>query len=277
MATARSRFAEVASGRIHYQESGQGPPLLLANMWTASGLLWPRRWVERLERSFRLLRVCNRGTGYSSPATEPFSLGDLAADALAVLDHAGVERAHVLGISMGGMLSQLLALSWPQRVERLVLLASCPPRPEAVTPSPQDELRLLTPPPEAASVAEIVRSLWRNMAAPGFAERDPDAIAEIAELSLAVPTSPEVILLQRQAIDGFDGAERLRDLCVPTLIVHGDEDPLLVVENGRRLQRLIAGSSYRELPGVGHLIPWEAHEETLALVEEFLEPVSRSG
>jgi 3-oxoadipate enol-lactonase len=100
---------------VHWRTSGRGPALVLLNGWSASGLAWPRSWIRRLGASFRVIRVDNRGSGWSRHAPTPFTMADLADDVADVLDAEGVERATVLGLSMGGMIAQELALRAPDR------------------------------------------------------------------------------------------------------------------------------------------------------------------
>ena len=115
MTNALAPGKHTASGEvnIHYKDKGTGPPLLILNGWTASGLIWPDEWLQALEPHYRLLRVCNRGTGWSDHVTDPFTVADMVADAVAVLDAEGIDRAHVFGLSMGGMITQQLALTHP--------------------------------------------------------------------------------------------------------------------------------------------------------------------
>src|SRR5205807_2878437 len=112
---------------IHYQDTASGPPLVLLAGFTASGLLWPQAFVAALQEQQRLLRICNRGTGHSDVPDQPFTVTDMANDVVAVLDHANLASANVLGWSMGGIIAQQLALSAPDRVDKLVLANSWPP------------------------------------------------------------------------------------------------------------------------------------------------------
>ena len=126
---------------VHWHRSGKGPPLLLLNGWTASGLVWPETWLGRLEDGYDVIRIDNRGTGWSRSAPSPFTISDLAADARDVLTACGIDRATVLGISMGGMIAQELAIRHSEIVEKLVLVATMPPTP-AHTPMSHHALRL---------------------------------------------------------------------------------------------------------------------------------------
>ena len=100
---------------VHWHESGRGPTLVLLNGWSVSGLVWPTAWIDRLARRYRVVRIDNRGTGWSRRAPAPFAIADLADDVVTVLDAVGADRASILGLSMGGMIAQELALRAPQR------------------------------------------------------------------------------------------------------------------------------------------------------------------
>ena len=119
---------------------------MLLNGWTASGLVWPAGLVAALERDHRVVRIDNRGSGWSRHAPRPYTIGDLAADARRVIDGLGLGRPTVVGLSMGGMIAQELALRWPDRVGRLVLLGTRPPNPEDdVAAGPGDGVAAVEP------------------------------------------------------------------------------------------------------------------------------------
>ena len=270
----RERFTDDRSPRIHYQDRGQGPPVLVLNGWSASGLIWPDVWLERLERSLRLLLVDNRGTGHSGRADLPFTMRDLADDAVAVLDDAGLPAAHVFGLSMGGMIAQTVAVEHPDRVRGLVLCATTPGMRVGV-PSPGETITKLISPARGSSRREIIGRVWPLIAAPGFAERHPDRVDALIDKVAARPTALAVILLQMQAIMGFAyEREAIGGIRAPTLVIHGDADPLIPVENGRILADVIPGARLEILPGVGHIVADEAPERSAELVEEFLLEVS---
>ena len=239
----------------------------MLNGWSASGLIWPDEWVHALEPHHRLLRVCNRGTGWSDHVTDPFTVADMVADAFAVLDAEGIDKADVFGLSMGGMIAQQLALTHPNRVGHLVLCATAPPPPDFVTADPAVFSKLFTPPPGATSVDEVVGNVWSSIVGPGFQERGKDVLDRLVSRAVDRPTSLAVIMLQMQAIATRAGDPA--DITAPTLVIHGGDDPLLPVANGRRLGEVIPGARYVELPGVGHLVPWEEPEKTAAAMREF--------
>jgi pimeloyl-ACP methyl ester carboxylesterase len=270
MSSSTAPGRHVASGpvKIHYQDTGEGPPILVLNGWSASGLIWPDEWVDDLATDYRLLRVCNRGTGFSDRVDQPFTMSDMVADAIAVLDAEGIARAHVFGLSMGGMITQQIALEHPDRVERIVLAATAPPPPDMVVADPSVFAKLFSPPPGATTPHEIVGAVWSNIVGPGFETRGADILNRLVDNAVQQPTPLEVIMLQMQAITTRTGNPA--EIKAPALVLHGDADPLLPVANGRRLAELVPENTYVELPGVGHLVPWEEPSRTASAMREFL-------
>ncbi|MCU1451241.1 MAG: alpha/beta fold hydrolase [Acidimicrobiales bacterium] len=264
--SAPGKHASSGSVQIHYQDSGSGPPVLVLNGWSASGLIWPDEWVHDLDGDYRLLRVCNRGTGWSDHVEDPFTVADMVADAVAVLDAEGIGKAHVFGLSMGGMIAQQLAVEHADRVDRLVLCATAPPPPDFVAAAPEVFARLMSPPPGATTPEEMVGSIWSSIVGPGFEERGADVLGRLVQRAVERPTTLEIIMLQMQAITTRTGSPG--DITAPTLVIHGADDPLLPVGNGRRLAELVPGARYVELDGVGHLIPWEEPARTAKAMRE---------
>lgn len=253
---------------MHYRDIGAGPPLLLLNGMAASGGLWPVAWIERLAASFRLLVVDNRGTGRSGWDGEAFSIADLAGDAASVLDDCGLASAHVLGHSMGGMVAQALAIGQPERVRSLVLCATLPGR--SGVPTPPETLARLPGPRAGRVSAELARNVWRVVTAPGFADRHPEVIAELAAQQAVQRTPRQVVMAQVEAAKAFDSGPRLGSVQAPTLVLHGEADPQVPVDNGRLIARAIPGSKLEVLPGVGHLVAYEAADRCAQLIEDFL-------
>ena len=256
-----------ATAPIHHHDGGAGPGVVLLNGWTASGIVWPRRLVDRLEASHRVIRIDNRGSGWSRHAPSPYTIADLAGDARRLIDTLGLDRPTVVGLSMGGMIAQELAMRWPDEIGRLVLLGTRPPSPEDSPPPPQVTASLLSTPPRGVDLRRFLRDGWATVAAPGFAAAHPDRIDEMAASIARRPTPRFAVLDQARAIAAWSGAGRLRAVTVPTVVVHGTEDPLIPVRNGMRIAQLVPGARYVELPGVGHLVPYEAPDAVADIVE----------
>jgi 3-oxoadipate enol-lactonase len=249
-----------------WHESGSGPTLLLINGWTASGLMWPQRFVERLERSFRVLRVDNRGTGYSRSAPAPYTLADLADDAAAVLRaRGGGEPAAVLGISMGGMVAQELAMRHPALVGSLFLVATRPPSPAHVQAPPERFSAAFDRPPSGRAIDDHLREMWGRFVGPGFVD-DGALHHELVDQIMRRPTPLAAVQTQARAMASWWGSGRLRSITARTTVVHGSSDPLMPVGNGMRLARLTPNARYIELDGVGHLPPIEVPDRLADIV-----------
>ena len=253
---------------VHWHRSGNGPPLLLLNGWTASGLAWPETFLRRLEESYDVIRIDNRGTGWSRSAPSPFTIADLADDAREVLDASDIDRAAVLGISMGGMIAQELAIRHSQIVEKLVLVATRPPTP-AHTQMGRLVFRLtFGRPPRDRPLREFFVTTWAQTTGDGFAAAHPEVFDELGDQIMQRITPRSGLINQMRAILSWHGPQRLRRISAPTVIVHGDQDPLIAVDNGRGLARLMPAARYVELAGVGHLVAHEAGDILIRALSE---------
>jgi pimeloyl-ACP methyl ester carboxylesterase len=261
-----------AGPAVNWHEGGSGEPLLLLNGFTASGLAWPTAWLRRLERRYRVIRVDNRGTGWSRDAPAPFTLADMADDARDVLDALGLDRAVVFGMSMGGMIAQEFAIRHAACVERLVLAATIPPIPAQVPTALGLALSATLFKPTAGDISEPTRDQaaevargWLRFAGESFIPGN-DVIAEMGHQALTRVTPLRGVFMQARALNAWSGPKRLRRISAPTTVLHGEVDRVVPIENGRRLARLIPGAQLVPLPGVGHLVPWEAEDALVRIL-----------
>jgi len=254
---------EVSDRSFSYVRKGEGEPLLLIQGMSATHLAWGRPFLSRLEECFDCIAFDNRGMGRSEPATEQFTISDLAADTLGLLDALEVEQAHVLAISMGGMVAQELALRHANRVRSLTLGATYCGGPGSRLMDPADFGGLV----EAMASGDrdrVVRAMWELNLSPAFRE-DESRFGAFAEMATALPSRRETVRFQMQAIAGHDTSARLAELEPPTLVVHGTEDRVLNVVNGRLVASLIP-ARIELLEGVGHMFWWEQPQRSAALL-----------
>jgi pimeloyl-ACP methyl ester carboxylesterase len=218
---------------------------------------------ELLARRYRVLSFDNRGIGESEIPPGPYTVAELAGDAVAVLDSAGAERARVVGASLGGMVAQLLAAEHPERVERLVLVGTTPGGAGAY-PLPQQTLALMA---EAAALPPDValRRFVENALAPGSALVD-----EVLAYRQQHPPDPAGWAAQAAAGAAWDADGRLGRITVPTLVVAGTADAVVDPRNAQLLADAIPGAGLELLDGAGHLPFWERPGEFAVLVERFL-------
>jgi pimeloyl-ACP methyl ester carboxylesterase len=272
---------------IHYHDdAGSGDPLLVIVGLANNSASAPRAWLDPLRERFRLLRVDNRGTGESSEPTQPFSIEDMAADAVAVLDATGVERAHVYGHSMGGMIAQAIGRDRPDRVRRIVFEATAPSAAAAVettntSPLPAAEQWRTTfmmddeeseHDDEPAITSENAAAFYGLFLAPGFAESAEGApiVEEMAAVYASTRgPSRRTLRWQRQAVMAFDNWPRLGEISAPALVVHPGAD-LVPEERAAAFANALGNGRLLVLPGVGHDVRWEASRLSTEIITEFL-------
>ena len=216
-----------------------------------------------LAERYRVLAFDNRGYGESDIPPGPYTAAELAGDALAVLDAAGVERAHVLGASLGGAVAQELALRHAARVDRLVLVATMSGV-SNMHPLPAPTLQLMVEAP-ALDPAVALRRFVENALAP---EPEPALVERIVELRTANPADPAGWAAQAGIWATFDVWDELPDVTVPTLVVGGEGDVVVDPRNVPLLAARIPGAELRLVPG-GHLFFWNRPAEFVSLLREF--------
>jgi 3-oxoadipate enol-lactonase len=245
----------LASAPLHWERTGAGPPVLLIMGLGLSGGAWWRT-VPVLSRRLAVITFDNRGVGRSRSLLHAYTTESMADDAVSVLDAAGVDRAHVYGISLGGMVAQQLALRHPDRVRSLVLGATNAGGARMRWPDPEVlaflRKRLRMPPEEGAwsSVAFNYGARCRR--------EHPERIAEDIAQRLAHPFPEQAYRAQLWAAALHDCYSRLDRIEAPTLVVHGSDDRMVPVENGRMIADRIPGARLIEVEESGHLFPTEA-------------------
>lgn len=250
--------------RIYWEEGGQGEPLLLIMGLGFSLAMW-RDLRPFLARNFRTIVFDNRGVGKSSVPLLPFSIAAMACDAISVLDAAGVSSAHVLGMSMGGMIAQEAAISFPQRIKKLILgCTNCGGR-HAIQAAP--EVRQALVPRPFQSRARRIQALLPYL-------YDPHTPREAIEQDLAVlrlnPPSARAFLQQLLAILAWDSYDRLPQIAAPALVIHGESDGLIPAANARILAQRIPGARLVLLPQASHIFPTDQPELCRRALLDFL-------
>jgi 3-oxoadipate enol-lactonase len=250
---------------LHYLRAGSGEPMLLIQGMSATHMTWGRAFLSPLEENFDCIVFDNRGMGLSGPAETPFTTADLAADTIGLLDALAIERAHVVGISMGGMVAQELALAHPERIRTLTLGATYCGGPEGTLMAPED-LKMLAAAMASGERERVLRAMWEINLSPTFRE-DDSRFTEFSEMATALPAPKEVILEQMRACGAHDTSGRLGQISVPTQVIHGTADRLLGVGNGLQIASLLSVEP-QLLEDVGHMFWWERPERSAALVRE---------
>lgn len=240
-------YANNAGVRIYWEEEGEGPPLLLIMGLGYSMAMW-HRVRPVLASSFRVIAFDNRGVGSSDVPEPPYSIADMARDAIAVLDAADVPNAHVIGVSMGGVIAQELALDAPDRVRSLVLACTACGGPDAVMAEPE-VLEALT------ARAEMGPEEGVRVMVPYIYDAATPAERIEEDISLRLRTYPTTAgyLGQLQATVGYETYQRLPQISVPTLVLHGRSDRLVPHGNGEDVARRIPGARFVSIPNASHI------------------------
>ena len=270
------------------------PALLLVRGLGTQMIQWPAAFVDALARERNVIIFDNRDVGESEKfdhagepdlptllaggsAPVPYLLEDMAADAIGVLDAFEVSRAHVFGISMGGMIVQEMAARFPDRVQSMVSMMSTSGDPGLPPPTPA-AMQALTQPPERPDDRECVveHGLWarRVLGSPDYP--DPDEVVR-DEFGRAFDRcrNPAGVTRQMAAIAASGSrVELLKQIEVPTLVIHGIEDPLVKVEAGRDTARHVPGAVLEEIAGMGHDLPQGLVPRIVDLI---LEHTDRAG
>jgi len=278
MSTARNGGVE-----IYYEEFGDpgAPTLLLINGLGSQCLNYDVSWCQLFcDEGFHVVRYDNRDVGLSTKcggASGEYTLADMANDAVAVLDAMGVEKAHIMGCSMGGMIAQRLALDHTDRVLSLTSVMSRTGEP-GYGESSEEALAFLLAPAAPSRTAYIDRQVAAHHVYGSKPEwLDDDAIRARAAAAYDRCFCPEGVGRQMQAVgrDGSRSAE-LAQLHLPALVIHGSRDTLIDPSGGRQTASVIPGARYVEIEGMGHDYPPPVWREWVAAWSEFARSVVRA-
>ena len=267
---------------IEYESLGDptAPAILLIMGLGMQLVAWPDAFCRHLvERGFRVIRFDNRDVGLSGrvaggkrphlvwamlaarlrlPLRPPYTLNDMAADAIGLIDGLGIAQAHVVGASMGGMIAQVLAARFPQRVLSLTSIMSSSGNPRLTWPK-VDALRALLSRPEDPRDPEIVIEhlvrVFRVIGSPAF-PADPAELRQRVSRAVRRSYYPDGVVRQLLAvIAAGDRRKLLRTIVAPTLVIHGAADPLVPLDAGQDTVRNIPGSRLMVIDGMGHDLP----------------------
>jgi pimeloyl-ACP methyl ester carboxylesterase len=256
---------EVNGRRLHYVRRGEGEPLLLVMGLSGNHLHWGDRFLDALD-GLETIAYDHRGIGHSDPVTDPYTIADLADDAAGLLEALELQSSHVMGVSMGGMVSQEIALRHPGRVRTLTLGGTYAGGEGSALTDPQIIMTLadllLT-----GRTGEALKAGFEFNVSAEFA-KDPAHWEELAAVGRQLPGTLDVLLQQAQAVAGHDASRRLGEIEAPTLIIHGTEDRMLSVSNAHHIAGLMPRARLEIMEGVGHMFWWEQPERSAALVRD---------
>ena len=258
--------AQVGSYEIQYVDEGSGFPVVLIHGLAGDHTAWAAP-MQSWSRDHRVLAFDNRGAGQSTQVDEPISTEDMARDTLALMDEVGIDRAHVVGRSMGGAIAQHMALMEPERVHTLVVLASF----AKLDPV---GVRVLT------NMRQVLE--WRddwgdharhsvaNFVSPAFFNENPEAIAQIEDLIGGETRLPACYIRQNHACLEHDTLDRLAEITCPTLILAGGSDPICSLTSTRWMQDGFPNAESVIFDGSSHFFLIEQPERFMEVMGEWL-------
>ncbi len=259
-------LARAGEIELSYDRAGDGSPLLLIMGMSGTKHHWGAALLEQLHGDFDTIVYDHRDAGDSTRTGQPFTIADLAEDAAGLLTALEIDSAHVMGISMGGMIAQELALAHADRLRSLTLGCTYCGGEGSMLAS-EGTMRKLVEAMTSGDRERAIRASWEVNVSPSFAA-DEDAWVRFRATGMRYGLPVEVIRRQMQAIAGHDTSARLPRVSVPTQVVHGTLDQLLPVQNGHMIAGLIPGSRLEIFEGVGHMFFLEEPERTAGLVRE---------
>lgn len=266
-------FVTVDGRRLAYEEIS--PPEPAGAVLLLCGIGAKRQgWYKQLPvlgARFRTLALDYRDVGDSDEVTEPYAIGDVAEDVHELMQALGIERASLIGISMGGFVALELAVRHPDLVDKLILVVTSAGGATHVSTSPAIMRLLLPDTEEEVETGEGARRVCSAVAAPGWADRHPEEIETFVEIARHRPMTKAAYLRQLAANRGHDVSGELGRIHAPTLVIHGDVDPLVPVENGRLLAERIDGARLIVYPDTGHIPEVERPDEFNRDLVAFLE------
>jgi pimeloyl-ACP methyl ester carboxylesterase len=289
-------MAKIAANGIELEYETHGshdaPAILLVHGLGAQLSLWPDAFVEQLvKQGLRVIRYDNRDIGlsqkfeaYGTPnlpeltakvmagekIAAPYLLSDMAADGMALAQALGIKRPHVVGVSMGGMIVQLMAANFPDRVASLTSIMSSSGQ-RGLPPGKPEAMKVLLTPPANAERATVIAhgiNLRQTISSPGYPTSDDEQRA-LVERNFDRSFYPQGLARHYNAIMASGGrVDILPKIKAPTLVIHGDEDPVVRVEAGKDTAALIPDAKLEVIPGMGHDLPAQLLPKIVGLIAE---------
>lgn len=264
------KTVQVGDIEMAYKVMGHGEPLVMIIGGSGAMDWWPPEFLDKLSSKYQVIVFDNRGMGYTTASPANFSIAQFANDTAGLMDAIGIEQANVLGISMGSFIAQELAIEHPEKVKKLILLASHCGGTHAIQPDPEVIRKI----PDMSDLPNLtideLKSVGEALYPPEWLAENPDFYNR--SLWVKETSSPENVKRQIMAMYLWPGTyDRLDRINVPTLIVAGMEDIVIPPENSRILANRINGSWLVRLENAGHGMVLQYPDKLARIVADFIE------
>jgi 3-oxoadipate enol-lactonase len=250
---------------IYYEIHGEGEPLLMIQGYAQYSGHWTTL-IPPFSKEYRVVIFDNRGTGRSDKPAPPYTMKMMAADVKGLLDAIGIKKANVFGVSMGGMIAQEFALTYPDEVINLVLGCTNCGGKQSVRSTPEALAFLFSPEMAKLSVAERARETAPWLWSKEFIAKYPEAVDAYVDITVKYPTPTQGYAGHGQAIAGHDTYDRLPEIKVPTLVIAGDADRIIPPDNSKIIASRIPGAELVMIPNAGHGFT-ESPQATTAILD----------
>lgn len=255
---------------IYYEIHGEGFPIVMIMGLSANIDWWDPLLINKMSDKYRTIIFDNRGAGRSDKPKTEYSIKLFADDTAGLMDALEIQKAYILGVSMGGMIAQEFAVDYPERVEKLILCATNCGLSKSVQPSPE-VMSILTRSTEELTAEEVARDTIQLLYTQEFIDNNTEIIEQTIKQILKAPIPAHAYKRQIEAILKFDVCRKIKKINIPTLILHGKKDILVPPQNAEILANRIPGAKLMYLEDSGHGIFTPEFDKFTQIVLEFLE------
>lgn len=260
---------KVGDINIYYEIHGEGSPLIMIMGLSANIDWWHPYLIEQFPKHFKTVIFDNRGAGRTDKPAIDYSIKMFAGDTVVLMDALGIKKAHILGVSMGGIIGQEIALSYPERVDKLVLVSTTCGGPNSVPPPPET-LQIMLSRGEMTD-EERMRQTVNLLYPEEYRKNNPEIVEEVVGRLMISPIPLDAYMRQLQATSQFDSYDRLPNIKAPTIVLTGKKDILLPWGNSKILAKKIPGAKLVTFRESGHGMVSQNAEEFAQAVIDFLE------
>ena len=259
---------------IYYEIKGSGEPLMLINGWGGNLDSWSSHMVDLLAEIYQVIMMDNRGTGRSGKPDIPYTMDMMAADTWGLMMALGIDKAHVMGFSMGGAITQTFGVNYPENVKSLIVCGASAGGEHSISSDPQVQMDLAliaNPLPEMTERDRTIKLIYL-LYSKEYVEANLDALVEDETYS-DHPTPSFALMNQSHAIGTMSTYQHLPDMEMPVLVITGDDDVLVPSSNSEKIASRIPNAKLVKIPGCGHGFLKQKTDEAVAHILDFLEKV----
>ena len=270
-------YATVEDIEIYYEVHGppEAPPLVLIGGWASYRWIWFRQ-IPTLKNKYRCVVFDNRGAGRSSKPDYRYTIEMFAKDTVGLMEALQIETAHILGISMGGLIAQQIAISYPERVRSLIIVSGHFGGPNQIPMDDRTMALLVALPTETISMEQARDMRYKATFSPQFLQENRSVIEQIDGWAEKYPTPLYAQVHQSAATAAFNSELYLKQISAPTLVLHGDQDKAVPTKNGELIAEKIPHSKLVILKGASHFCIIEKYEEFNREVMNFIDEVEKN-